>query len=286
MWMAEMFEVDAHRRAPHSRARLPNSVISAVWERPTPAFDAGVSQLVESTTWLRLLGEFSLTVGGRTVPVGPGAAELLAVVALRGRQSRTSVQVTLWPDGAAALTAGRLRSLIYRVNHACSTEIVTSDAGPTIALNPALVVDYQVAAEVAGCLVRRRSFPAMMLADASRLLSSDLLPVADGEWLAPHQNAWSRRRLRALEACARMAIAERDWETVVHACEAVIVAEPVHERAHYLMIVALLREEYRHAARRAYDELIDLLSVELGCPPRRSFAELWCAAQKLDVRDL
>jgi DNA-binding SARP family transcriptional activator len=232
---------------------------------------------------LQILGDFSLTINERQIEVGSGIMEMLALLGVAGRLSRERVRAVLWPSADPILTASRLRSLIYRLRRACDGHVIVSGPSAIIGLNPEIAVDYQIAAAAASRMMQQHTMPAIALTEAASLLASELLPFHSWDWLALHQHAWSRTRLRALEACARQALRIGDLETAIVACERVILAEPFHEQGHYLMIVALLQEGYDQTARIIYSELRARLADELRCVPKRTYRELRDAASRQAV---
>ncbi len=241
-------------------------------EPPLPAAQPPPGRL--GTCQLRLLGDLSLIIGGREAIVGQGIAEVLALLGIAGPMSRKRMQATLWPSSDPLLTTGRLRSLVYRARQLFGTDLIMSDPPSSIGLNLAVPVDFRVAVDAAAG-VQQGLFPAPAgLHGLTRLLGSELLPLCSWEWLEQYQHSWSRTRLRALIACAHEAARIRDHETVITACEEVILAEPFHEQAHYLMINEMLLDGYENTARETYGRLRRLLADELGCLPRCSYEEL------------
>lgn len=233
-----------------------------------------VPEAKPATYQLRLLGDLCLISDEREVTVGRAIAEMLALLGVAGQMSRERMRAMLWPSSDSLLTTSRLRSLVYRVRQLFGADLIMSDPPSSIGLNLKVVVDFRVASDVAADLQQGR-FPAEVgLHGLTRLLGSELLPMCSWEWLALYQHAWSRSRLRALAACAREAARIGDHATAITACEQVILAEPFHEQAHYLMISELLQEGYESAARQAYDRLCRLLDNELGCFPRYSYQVL------------
>jgi DNA-binding SARP family transcriptional activator len=209
------------------------------------------------------------------VVVGQGIAEVLALLGIAGPMSRKRMQATLWPSSDPLLTTSRLRSLVYRARQLFGTDLIMSDPPSSIGLNLAVLVDFRVAVDAAAACVQQGRFPAPAgLHGLTRLLGSELLPLCGWEWLEQYQHSWSRSRLRALVACAHEAARIRDHETVIAACEQVILAEPFHEQAHYLIIGEMLRGGYENTAREAYGRLRRMLADELGCLPQCSYEEL------------
>jgi SARP family transcriptional regulator, regulator of embCAB operon len=239
---------------------------------------ADTTALGQAACRLRILGDFSLVIQQREIDVGPGVVELLALLAIVGRLSRERVQATLWPSAEPMLTAGRLRSLVYRLRQVSGEYVITSGPSAIIELNPDVAVDYQIASAIASRALHQDTTSVIALARVTSLLATELLPLHTWEWLPGYQHAWTRTRLRALEACAGEALKVGDRETAIVACESVILLEPFHERVHYMMVIALLQEGYEQMALSVYDRLRVLLADELRCVPARTYRELRDAA--------
>ena len=70
-----------------------------------PASHCGLVQV-------ELLGAFRLAVDGIDVDLAAGSQRLVALLALRGRCSRSRVAGTLWPDSTEQRALGCLRTAI------------------------------------------------------------------------------------------------------------------------------------------------------------------------------
>src|SRR5215472_5535431 len=102
-----------------------------------------------SACQLRVLGDFSLTIHNNQIAVGRTITEMLALLGIAGGMSRERMQSILWPSVDPELAGGRLRSLIYRVRQISCNEIVTSEPTSSVGLNPAVLVDFQIASAAA-----------------------------------------------------------------------------------------------------------------------------------------
>jgi DNA-binding SARP family transcriptional activator len=69
----------------------------------------------QTSSELRLLGGFRLTVDGRTRRVSPSGQRLLALLALRGPHPRSYAAGTLWGDVSESRALARLRTAVWRL---------------------------------------------------------------------------------------------------------------------------------------------------------------------------
>jgi len=232
------------------------------------------------TVTVHVLGRFGLEVDGTVRDVGPGVADLLALLAVRGPTPRAVVCSSLWPDVDSESGRGRLRSLLYRTRQVSGLDAVVQTPADTVDLAPGIAVDYRRARGWADRLARGRargrtgtSPDADELADVVELVTPAVMPDHTAEWLAPYQVSWSHQRLRTLLTCAELALQLEAPDTAVRASEEVLLAEPFCEEAHYLLIRALVQEGFWSHAHHCYLRLQRMVA-ELGCPPTKTFGEL------------
>jgi DNA-binding SARP family transcriptional activator len=241
----------------------------------------GLAPVAASRRTVCVLGTFDLVVDGTSRFVGDAGATLVALLALTAQRSREQVQGTLWPDCHGGQASGRLRSLLYRVRRVAGEDMVQSVGSHTLRIAPDVNVDYWWAREVVHEIGSPHRFGR---GEDSRLgvapnvvvdlLGRDLLPSVQAEWCLPHRWAWSRARLSALVTYAHQRAELGDWIGASAAAESVLASEPFNEPAHYLLILALLRDGFANTARQMYEALAAQLRAELGCAPTRSYQEL------------
>jgi DNA-binding SARP family transcriptional activator len=230
------------------------------------------------TVTLQVLGRVRLEVEGTAVDVGPGVAELLALLGIRGATPRRVVCSSLWPDASPETGRSRLRSLVYRTRQVARFDAVVQSPTDNLDLARGIAVDYRGARASADRLGRGANrgpgSPAVDdLADIVDLVTPALMPDHTAEWLAPYQVSWAHQRLRTLEACAERALELGASDTAVRASEEVLLTEPFCEQAHYLLIRALVQEGFWSQAHHCYLRMQRLVA-ELGCPPAKTFSEL------------
>ena len=104
------------------------------------------------------------------------------------------------------------------------------------------------------------------------LLSQDLLPGWNDEWLVSYQDAYHRSRVQALESACR-SLVEHDACLATQAGQAAVHAEPLRESAVEALVTAHLAEGNRYEAVRTYRTLARLLAQELGVAPSDGLTE-------------
>lgn len=190
-----------------------------------------------------LLGGFSLRLGGHPVEVGPTAARLIALLALRGPVSRSSAACTLWPQAQETTALPRLRTTIWRCR-SVAPELITS-RHDLIALCPDATVDC--------------------LGDAAP--QSDLLPGWDDEWLVIERERQRQYRLAHLDALVRSLTREGALTQAMDVTLRMLEVEPLRESTHRLIIAIHLARRNDAEALRAYHRCARLLLRELGVQP-------------------
>ncbi|MFD7324226.1 BTAD domain-containing putative transcriptional regulator [Streptomyces sp. NPDC059875] len=213
---------------------------------------------------LTLLGSFRLRAGHAEVRLPVGAQRLLVVLALRGRQSRSRVAGTLWPDSPENKALGSLRTAIWRVNQTAPGLVV--DTGGAIDLAPDVTVDVRVLIE------RTKAVLQEARPDATAMPQTigdggELLPDWGDEWLADE-----RERLRQLHFHVRETFAERlasegKFGLALDLALGALRLDSLRESAHRSVIRIHLQEGNLSEARRAYAACRRVLEQELGVPP-------------------
>jgi tetratricopeptide (TPR) repeat protein len=219
---------------------------------------AGAAHQV-ATHQVRVLGSFTLTSGGSTVPLGVDSRRLVAYLAVHPRpQERGALAADLWP-GVPAAAALRL---LDEAADAVGVPALFTDADLTGPL--ALAADVHV--DLADALGLVRALPEIPATDSPdiALLSADILPGWTASWIAVERERFRQLRLHALEERSlRLAAAGRYPEAVAMAEGAVQVA-PSRESARRALIEAHLAEGNIAAAVAAYDDYQELLRSSVG----------------------
>ena len=215
---------------------------------------------------LHLLGGFLLAVDDRTVELPAGAQRLLAILALRGRMSRSRLAGTLWPDTAEHRALASLRTGIWRVNQ--TVERLVSSGGGTIDLEPAVRVDVRRIAGAARSAMRGQGTG--LAAEVEVLFDDDggeLLPDWEDDWLMVDRERFRQLRLHVLEATAERLIRDGDFGLALEAALAALRADWLRESAHRVVIRIHLAEGNVEEARRAFETCRRMLVRDVGVEP-------------------
>jgi DNA-binding SARP family transcriptional activator len=196
---------------------------------------------------------------------------LLAHLCLSTRVTRTATAGHLWPDVPEDHAHGSLRSALWRLNKAAPGLVEASGTCLRLARN--VRVDVRDFSDWAG---RAVSPPPggedAALPDASLL--GDLLPGWYDDWVLLERERLRQLRLHALEAvAARLASLGRHVEAL-QAAHAAVLAEPLRESAHRLVVRIHLAEGNVAEAVRAYELFRSKLEDELGVPPSELMTRL------------
>lgn len=107
---------------------------------------------------------------------------------------------------------------------------------------------------------------ALSLAEIT-LLSHDLLPGWNDEWVLTDQDAFRLLRVQALEAACRSMASRGLFALATQAGTAALAAEPLRESAAAALIHAHLDEGNRYAAAQRFRDFSRTLHDELGVGP-------------------
>jgi DNA-binding SARP family transcriptional activator len=213
---------------------------------------------------LALLGGFRLTVGDLLVELPAGTQRLVALLALRGRVSRSRLAGTLWPETTEHRALASLRTGIWRVNQAAVGLIACT--GGLVDLGPEVDVDVSrlvaVALDTMGNGTQPPSGVTTLPPD-----DGDLLPEWEDEWLLADRERLRQLRLHMLEAVAERLSQEGRYGLALEAALAALRADALRESAHRAVIRIHLAEGNVAEACRAYDTCRYVLDREVGVQP-------------------
>jgi DNA-binding SARP family transcriptional activator len=195
---------------------------------------------------LALQASPAVAFGGRSWPLAPPDALLLAWLALEGPTARERLAALLWPHSDAEASRNALRQRLFRLRRQIGADLVEGSA--VLALAPGVRHD---------------------LAASTPLLGS--LGAAE----QPELDAWLARHRAGREAAARQALAERiqaledrgDAAAALPLALDLLAAEPLSEDAHRLVMRLHYLRGDRAAAMLAFDRCEQLLKHEVGTAP-------------------
>jgi len=166
-----------------------------------------------------VLGSFTATAHGDTVPLGVDARRAVAYLAVHRRpQHRVDLAADLWPGVPAAAALQLLDEALTGPREAgLLAEHPEGAAGP-VALDAAVEIDLDEAMALVRTLAqtpgRADGVPADLPA-ATALLRADILPGEPAAWLAVERERFRQIRLNALEELsASLSTAGRHAEAV------------------------------------------------------------------------
>jgi len=188
---------------------------------------------------------------------------LLAYMCLRGQPvARNIVAAELWPDQPEATGRANLRRSLWHV-----------PAGWISTAGTYLVLEADTDIGRARQLAARAISGEPLTLEDITLLSSDVLPGWNEEWLIAAQDAFHLLRVQALEAACRTLVEAGNCVLATQAGAAAVAAEPLSESAADALISAHLRQHNRHQAAQCFRSLEQRLRSELGVAPDPALTE-------------
>jgi DNA-binding SARP family transcriptional activator/streptogramin lyase len=235
----------------------------------------------------RVLGPLEVHDGQQPVAVSGGKQRLLLAVLLaeRGRRvSREALTEVLWPDRVPGDSVHALDLQVSRLRKTIGAQrVVTQDGGYRLDLPDALVDADRFGALVADARDQPPSEAAPLLRAALALWRGPAFgELAPEEPLRAPARGLEEDRLAALEALFDAELALGRHAEVVRELEALVAEEPLHERLHEQLMLALYRCGRRANALFVYDDLRRRLSEELGIGPGESVRRLHEAMLRQD----
>jgi DNA-binding SARP family transcriptional activator len=219
---------------------------------------------VPDSVSVTLLGGFRLRVGRKDVELVAGAQRLAALLALRGRMSRSRLAGTLWPDTTEQRALASLRTGIWRIN-TTTPRLVACSAG-MVDLDAAVRVDVRELVDRALKLMRD---DAPQGGSWNHLPEDDgeLLPDWEDEWLVDDRERLRQLRLHVLETLAGRLATEGRFGLALELALAALRSDVLRESAHRSVISVHMAEGNVSEARRAYATCCEVLERELGIAP-------------------
>jgi DNA-binding SARP family transcriptional activator len=222
-----------------------------------------------------LLGGFGLFWGTALLNVPRASQRLVAFLALHGGMvRRTAVAGSLWPDTSERHAHCNLRQALARLQRTARKALTASKL--ELGLAEGVTVDVPHARALARRLLDPTVTPEQsdLGTDAVGVLSAELLPDWDDDWVLLEAEEWRQSRLHALEALAgRLAAVGRCGEAA-GAAWAAVRADPLRESAHASLIQVHLAEGNQSEAVREFARYQALLPGDLGLEPTPRLRQL------------
>lgn len=210
------------------------------------------------------------------MPVASGAQRVVALLAIQGRtKPRKVIAGILWPDAPEENALGNLRSMLARLDPLLRRELGVTVTDLTLA--PEVAVDL----EAARAMAHRLLVPNLEVTEedlgqaAVVLLSADLLPDWDEEWLSADSQQWHEIRAHALESLSGRLTELGRFGLAIEAALAAIEAEPLRESSHSALIRVYVKEGDEQGASKAVARYRTILHDELNLVPSPSFERLF-----------
>ncbi|MDQ1475684.1 MAG: family transcriptional regulator, regulator of embCAB operon [Actinomycetota bacterium] len=234
----------------------------------SPSVDLAVVGKRDEGPTISVLGTFAFRSGDRALALTGGTRKLLALLALRRQpMTRALVAYTLWPDAPEVDASSRLRSALCRLRN--SVGDIVDVANLDLQLRPEVGVDIRDSRALVNGLFERpgAALSGRTSSAAVRMLSGDLLPGWDDEWVVADGGEWHQLRLHALEAMAAHLVTEGRCADASLAALAAVRAEPLRESAHGALIKTFLAEGNQTEALDEFNRFRARLGLELGVEP-------------------
>lgn len=221
---------------------------------------------------LTLLGEFDAVSCGARVRLTRNPQRVLAFLALQDRPvARDHLAACLWLDATDAHATANLRSALWKLGRTLPGCVEVDDH--FVRLAPDVVVDLRE-----GFAVARRAALASSDSDLSEddidLLSRDLLPTWDDDWLVAERERFRQLRLHALEAICACNTSLGRFTPAIEAGLAAVAGDALRESAHRVLIGAFIAEGNLHEAVRQYRAFRKMLRTELDVDPSPAMEQL------------
>lgn len=221
---------------------------------------------------LRLLGGFSLQVDGDPIAIPESCRRLLALLAVHGgRQSRTIVAASLWPERSDERAFANLRSSLWRVPRAGQSSLVDV-SGHDLAISPRVSVDIDQAERLGWSLVRDRK--ASVDGHERSLFFEELLPGWYEDWVIIARERLNQLRLHFLDALATMLIDTDQLADALDVALRLVALDPLRERSQRTLLSVYRAEGSRGQAVRQLKAYRQLMRETFDCEPSAEFVQL------------
>jgi DNA-binding SARP family transcriptional activator len=223
-------------------------------------------------THVHVLDSFSVLSDREIVALPMSSRRVVAFLALRGHPVlRLHVAGSLWLDSPEERGFANLRSALWRI-HRSGVELVES-RGDMLQLGAGVRVDLAEATALARRLIG--SVPMGAGADVDwGLLSSEVLPDWDDDWVLVEREHFRNLSLQALESLCEHLTAQGRLRRALEVGLAAFARDPLRESAHRLLVRIHLADGNHFDALRQFRLYRDLVRTRLGIEPSPQMFEL------------
>jgi DNA-binding SARP family transcriptional activator len=243
---------------------------------------------------VRLLGQFSMTVDGRSLGALTGRLQsLLAYLLLHADapQPRAHLSFTFWPDASESNARNNLRQLLHQLRQTLPdlerylrTDVNSVQWAPDssfsldVALFDRAVAEAEGAARAKDATGRRNC-----LERAVDLCQGPLLPSCYDDWIEPARERLAMRCKEAVGALVPLLEEQREYASAILRVRHWLRHDPLDEKAYcWLMRLEALAGD-RVAAFQAYRQCADALRRELAVDPSAETVRTYERIRSADV---
>ncbi|WP_375503769.1 BTAD domain-containing putative transcriptional regulator [uncultured Jatrophihabitans sp.] len=230
----------------------------------------------------------TVTIAGQSLGGRRARVTLVALALSDGPVSGDRLAAMIWGDAPPATWPVALRGVIRGLR--TSTAAAGGGDQGLVATVPGgyrLAVGIEVDVTQASATVRRGD---LLLAEGrdravvelvepvTRLFGEQLLPGEGAGWLDPLRRAVDATALHAVELVVESAGRLGNHRLAISTARRAVAADPLDERTHRTMILALDRAGDRAGAVQAYDHCRSVLADQLGVDPSSETVEVYLAS--------
>ncbi|MBE9180613.1 AAA family ATPase [Oculatella sp. LEGE 06141] len=236
------------------------------------------------TLQIKLLGEFCLTDGNRTVSgMSSGRSQALLAYLVLNRHSpqlRQRIAFHLWADSSDTQARTNLRKELSNLRHALpqAENYLLVDA-KTIQWQPTAAIELDVAEfEKAVKTADQSADPALVRSSLEHALSlyrGDLLPNCEDEWVLPERERLGQLRVSTFERLVDLLVQQQDYRTALGYAQQLLRVDSLNETTYCTLMRLYALSGDRANALQTYHRCMTMLREELGIDPSAATQTLY-----------